>query len=770
MAVGPETPIELINGVYSTLDKRVGAMRTRLMHPLTLAEKVLANHLVSPDAEVEPGISYVDFRPDRVAMQDATAQMAWLQFDTAGLAKVQVPTTTHCDHLIQAKIGAKRDLLRAIDTNEEVYHFLESISAKYGGGFWKPGSGIIHQVVLENYAFPGGMMIGTDSHTPNAGGLGMVAIGVGGADAVDVMTGFPWNMRFPKLIGVHLTGELSGWSAPKDVILKVAEILTVKGGTGAIVEYIGPGARSISATGKATICNMGAEIGATTSIFAYDDAMARYLKSTGREVTADAASAVAHHLRPDDEVLARPADYYDQIIEIDLSTLTTLINGPHTPDLSREVRALGAEAKREGWPLEISAALIGSCTNSSYEDITRAASIAREARARGLSLKTKLLITPGSEQVRATIERDGLLADFEALGATVLANACGPCIGQWDRSDERRPGIPNVIVTSYNRNFPKRNDGDASTLAFVTSPETVMALALAGTVDFDPVNGDLNNDAGEQVTLSVPVGVELPGAGFDAGEETYVAPPADGSGIEVAVSPTSDRLQLLQSFPAWDGNDYEDLPVLVKAQGKFTTDHISMAGPWLKYRGHLENISGNLYLGAVNAYAGYEVGYGKNQLTGETQTFPDIARAYHEAGQPWVVIGDENMGEGSSREHAAMEPRFRLGVVAFARSFARIHETNLKKQGMLPLTFADPADYDRIGEDDRIAVRGLAELTPDQPVTIEVTLPSGDTWNFQANHTFSPQQVEWFKAGSALNVIRRSLGKQAPIKSPNQNP
>jgi len=759
MAIGPETPIELIDTVYSTLDQRVPALRDRLGHPLTLTEKILANHLDSPDAEVEPGVSYVDFRPDRVAMQDATAQMAWLQFDTAGLAEVQVPTTTHCDHLIQARVEARQDLLRAIDTNEEVYHFLESISAKYGGGFWKPGSGIIHQVVLENYAFPGGMMIGTDSHTPNAGGLGMVAIGVGGADAVDVMTGFPWNVRFPKLIGVHLTGKLNGWSAPKDVILKVAEILTVKGGTGAIVEYIGPGAQSISATGKATICNMGAEIGATTSIFAYDDAMTRYLVSTGREAAADAANAVAHHLRPDDEVLANPAAYYDQVIEIDLSALTPHINGPHTPDLARKVAALGAEARREGWPLEISAALIGSCTNSSYEDITRAASIAREAKSKGVSLKTSLLITPGSEQVRATIERDGLLADFEALGATVLANACGPCIGQWDRSGERRPGVPNVIVTSYNRNFPKRNDGDAATLAFVTSPETVMALALAGSVDFDPVNGTLTNDAGEQVRLSVPTGIELPVAGFDAGEDTFVAPPADRSGIEIAVSPTSDRLQLLQPFPAWDGKDYENLPVLVKAKGKFTTDHISMAGPWLKYRGHLENISGNLYLGAVNAYAGYEVGYGKNQLTGETQKFPDIARSYHEAGQPWVVIGDENMGEGSSREHAAMEPRFRLGLVAIARSFARIHETNLKKQGMLPLTFANPADYDRIGEDDRITVRDLAGLTPGKLVTVTVTPSRGDSWDFQANHTFSPQQIEWFRAGSALNVIRRNLGK-----------
>ncbi len=755
MAVQASTPIELINRVYATLDERVGAARTRFGRALTLAEKVLVNHLDSPDQELVRGESYVDLRPDRVAMQDATAQMAWLQFMTAGLDEVQVPTTTHCDHLIQARKDGKTDLLTAIDTNEEVYDFLETVSARYGGGFWKPGSGIIHQVVLEQYAFPGGMMIGTDSHTPNAGGLGMVAIGVGGADAVDVMTGFPWNVKWPELIGVHLTGQLSGWAAPKDVILKVAEILTVKGGTGAIVEYFGEGANSISCTGKGTICNMGAEIGATTSLFAYDDAMARYLKSTGREAVADAANAVAHHLRADDEVLADPRDHFDQVIEIDLNTLTPHINGPHTPDLAREVKDLGAEAVANGWPLEISAALIGSCTNSSYEDITRAASIAREAAAKGLTARTKLMITPGSEQVRATIERDGLLAEFEALGATVLANACGPCIGQWDRSDERKPGIPNVIVTSYNRNFPKRNDGDAATLAFVTSPETVMALALAGRIDFDPINGTLVNDAGEEVSLSTPVGIELPPAGFDPGEDTFVAPPADGRTVEVKVSPTSDRLQLLEPFPAWDGRDYADLPILVKAQGKFTTDHISMAGPWLKYRGHLENISGNLYLGAVSAYNEGLVGMGKNQLTGERQSFPEMAKAYHEAGQPWVVIGDENMGEGSSREHAAMEPRFRGGLVAIARSFARIHETNLKKQGMLPLTFADPADYDRIGEDDRITVRNLADLAPSSQVTVEVTTPDGETWSFLANHTFSDDQIEWFRAGSALNLIRR---------------
>ena len=759
MPVAANTPIDLIENVYANLAASMAMGREKLGRSLTLAEKVLINHLASHDQELERGVSYVDLRPDRVAMQDATAQMAWLQFMTAGLSEVAVPTTTHCDHLIQARDDGKTDLLAASENNEEVYDFLESVCAKYGAGFWMPGSGIIHQVVLEQYAFPGGMMIGTDSHTPNAGGLGMIAVGVGGADAVDVMTGFPWNVRWPKAIGVNLTGQLSGWSAPKDIILKVAEILTVKGGTGAIVEYFGPGAESLSCTGKATICNMGAEIGATTSLFGYDEAMARYLKSTGREDVADAATRVAQDLRADEEVLQNPSAFYDQVIEIDLSTLGPHINGPHTPDLAREVGELGDEAKANGWPAEISAALIGSCTNSSYEDITRAASIAREASAKGLSAKSKLLITPGSEQVRATIERDGLLADFEALGATVLANACGPCIGQWDRSaeDGHTAGEANVIVTSYNRNFPKRNDGDAATLAFVTSPETVMALALAGRIDFDPLVDTLVNDAGEEISLSTPVGIELPPQGFDPGENTFVAPPANGSSVEVKVSPTSDRLQLLEPFEAWNGLDYEDLPILVKAQGKFTTDHISMAGPWLKYRGHLENISGNLYLGAVNAFDGYEVGYGKNQLTGATQTFPDIARSYHEASQGWVVIGDENMGEGSSREHAAMEPRFRGGLVAIARSFARIHETNLKKQGMLPLTFANSEDYERLAEDDRIAIRGLGELAPSQTVNVEVTTAAGDTWSFETNHTFSAEQIEWFKAGSALNIIRASI-------------
>ncbi|OUV77559.1 MAG: aconitate hydratase [Acidimicrobiaceae bacterium TMED130] len=756
MTVYTTTPIELIEKVYSTLEERLNAAREKLGRHLTYAEKVLINHLDDAEQPLERGVSYVDLRPDRVAMQDATAQMAWLQFMTAGLDKVAVPTTTHADHLIQAKIEGKHDLLTASKTNEEVYDFLESVCAKYGAGFWKPGSGIIHQVVLEQYAFPGGMIIGTDSHTPNGGGLGMVAIGVGGADAVDVMTGFPWNVRWPKLIGVHLKGSLSGWTAPKDVILKVAEILTVKGGTGAIVEYFGEGASNLSATGKATICNMGAEIGATTSIFPYDQAINRYLHSTARSDVAELADKYQKGLTADQEVLDEPGKYFDQLIEIDLDQLRPHINGPHTPDLAREVQELGKEAKENDWPLEISAALIGSCTNSSYEDITRAASIAREAANHGLKAKCRLLITPGSEQVRATITRDGLLADFEAVGAVVLANACGPCIGQWDRSEEKdhEAGTPNVIVTSYNRNFPKRNDGDPSTLAFVTSPETVMALALAGTIDFDPVNGTIPTAGGESMNLSVPKGIELPPSGFDSGEETFIAPPDDVSSIEVKVSASSDRLQLLDPFSAWDGNDYEDLPVLVKAKGKFTTDHISMAGPWLKYRGHLENISGNLYLGAVNAYEGYEVGYGKNQLNGEIQTFPDIAKAYHEANQHWIVIGDENMGEGSSREHAAMEPRFRLGLVAIARSFARIHETNLKKQGMLPLTFADPKDYDKINEDDRITIRNLSELSPGIPVTVEVTNDNGNSFTFQTTHTFSQDQIEWFTSGSALNVIR----------------
>jgi aconitate hydratase len=753
MDVAANTPLELIEGVYRRLPERVALGRERLGRPLTFAEKVLFNHLRDPASqEIERGRTYNDFDPDRVAMQDATAQMALLQFMTAGLPRVAVPTTVHCDHLIQARHDGKVDLLAALESNEEVYDFLESVSARYGIGFWKPGSGIIHQVVLEQYAFPGGMMIGTDSHTPNAGGLGMVAIGVGGADAVDVMTGYPFNLRWPLLIGVHLTGELDGWAAPKDVILKVAEILTVKGGTGAIVEYFGPGAESLSATGKATICNMGAEIGATTSLFGYDAAMARYLKATGREAVADAADAVAHELRADPEVLDDPGRFFDRVIEIDLSELEPLINGPHTPDRARPVSRLGEEAVAEGWPLEISAALVGSCTNSSYEDITRAAGVARVAAAHGLRARTKLMVTPGSERVRATIERDGLLADLEAIGAVVLANACGPCIGQWARDDVRE-GDVNVIVTSYNRNFPKRNDGLSSTLAFVTSPETVIALALAGRLDFDPRRDALVDDEGREVRLEVPVGEELPAAGFEPGDGGFVAPPADGSGVVVKVDPASERLQLLEPFPAWDGNDFVDLPVLVKAKGKCTTDHISAAGPWLRYRGHLENISGNLFLGAVNAFTG-EAGTGKDQLDGTVKPLPEIARHYHEAGVGWVAVGDENYGEGSSREHAAMEPRFRNGKAVIARSFARIHETNLKKQGMLALTFADPATYDLIDEDDRISILGLADLAPERPVSCRITKPDGTTIDFECHHTMNDEQIEWFRAGGALNIIR----------------
>jgi aconitate hydratase len=745
------TPIELVQRVYGSLPDRVALAGRRLGRPLTLAEKILANHLVDPDGqELERSRSYVDFRPDRVAMQDATAQMALLQFMTAGLPEVAVPSTVHCDHLILAKAGADIDLSFALDVNSEVYEFLRSVSARYGIGFWKPGSGIIHQVVLENYAFPGGMMIGTDSHTPNAGGLGMVAIGVGGADAVDVMTGFPFNVRWPKVIGVRLTGTLSGWSSPKDVILEVARVLTVSGGTGAIVEYFGPGADTISATGKATICNMGAEIGATCSIFPYDQNMAMYLKATGREAIADAADQVAEHLRPDDGAL------YDALVEIDLDQLKPLINGPHSPDRAHRVGTdVAAAAAANGWPLEISSALIGSCTNSSYEDITRAASIARQAAARGLRAKTQLLVTPGSEQVRATIERDGLLADLEAIGAEVLANACGPCIGQWERTD-LDPTQLNTIVNSYNRNFPKRNDGNANTLSFVTSPDTVVALALAGTLAFDPTTDSIPNEAGEEVRLDAPVGEILPDRGFDPGDSGFIAPPLDGRAVQVVVDPTSDRLQLLAPFAPWGGQDYLGLPVLMKAQGKCTTDHISAAGKWLKYRGHLENISGNLFIGAVNAFTG-ATGEGKDQTDGQTRPFPEIARRYADAGIGWCAVGDENYGEGSSREHAAMEPRFRNGKVIFARSFARIHETNLKKQGLVPLTFADRGTYDLIGEDDRINVLGLASLTPDVPVRCQIVKPDGTVIDFLGNQTFSPEQIEWFRAGSALNIVKERV-------------
>ncbi|HVF76553.1 MAG TPA: aconitate hydratase [Acidimicrobiales bacterium] len=732
------TPLELITEVYARFDERTAVARRRLGRGLTLAEKILFVHLADPEhQDLERGRAYAELYPDRVAMQDATAQMALLQFTTAGLPRAAVPTTVHCDHLIQARVDGKTDLLAAEDVNKEVYDFLRTVSAKYGIGFWKPGSGIIHQVVLEQYAFPGGMMIGTDSHTPNAGGLGMVAIGVGGADAVDVMVGSTFGLRWPKLIGVRLTGRMSGWTAPKDVILKVADILTVKGGTGAIVEYFGPGVETISATGRATICNMGAEIGATTSLFPYDDRAALYLKSTGREAMADVATRHAEHLRADDGAEA----HFDEVIEIDLSTLEPHINGPHTPDLARPITQAGEDAKANGWPLKISAALVGSCTNSSYEDITRAASIARQAAAKGMRVKTPLLVTPGSERVRATIERDGLLADLEAVGATVLANACGPCIGQWKREDVQE-GEVNVIVNSYNRNFPKRNDGMASTLSFVASPETVMAYALTGTLEGDPRDG-----------LNEPQGEELPARGFESGEAGFIAPPDNPEQVEIVVRPDSDRLQLLEPFPAWDGHDFVDLPVLMKAKGKCTTDHISAAGPWLKYRGHLENISQNLFLGAVNAFTG-DAGTGTCPVHGSTEPYPEAARHCREAGVPWVAVGDENYGEGSSREHAAMEPRFMNGKVIMVRSFARIHETNLKKQGVLPLTFTDPATYDLIDEKDRISVLGLGDLAPDVPVRCRITKPDGRTVDFECTHTMSPEHIDWFRAGGALNLIR----------------
>ena len=748
MTVEAGTPIELVNEVYGRLDERTALARRRLGRPLSLAEKILVNHLADPEhQDLTKGVAYAELYPDRVAMQDATAQMALLQFMTAGLPQVAVPSTVHCDHLIQARVGAETDLAVSIDANAEVFDFLRTVSARYGIGFWKPGSGIIHQVVLEQYAFPGGMMIGTDSHTPNAGGLGMLAIGVGGADAVDVMVGSTFGVRWPKVIGVHLTGTLSGWSSSKDVILKVAEILTVSGGTGAIVEYFGPGADSISATGRATICNMGAEIGATTSLFGYDDRAAAYMKATGREAQADAADRVRDHLRTDPDAFEHTHDVFDQLIEIDLSTLEPQINGPHTPDLAHPVRAWATDAREAGWPLEISSTLIGSCTNSSYEDITRTASLARQASAAGLRVKSPLLVTPGSERVRATIERDGLLADLEAIGATVLANACGPCIGQWKR-DDVTPEDVNVIVTSYNRNFPKRNDGSANTLCFVTSPETVMAYTLAGTLDFDP-----RTQAIDGVTLAEPIGEELPSRGFEDGEAGFIPPPPEGEGVEVVVRPDSDRLQLLAPFPAWDGNDFVKLPILLKAQGKCTTDHISAAGPWLKYRGHLENISGNLFLGAVNAYTGV-AGEGRNFFDGTTKPFPDIAKEASEKGIPWVAVGDQNWGEGSSREHAAMEPRYRGCKAIIVRSFARIHETNLKKQGVLPLTFADPAVYDRVLEDDTISVLGLADLAPDVPVKCVLHHQDGTTEEFTGLHTMSPEHIDWFRAGGALNLIR----------------
>jgi aconitate hydratase len=751
--------LDLIKKVYAGFPGKVAAARKLVGRPLTLSEKILYAHLSGPlpAAPYVRGKDYVDFAPDRVAMQDATAQMALLQFMTCGRDKVAVPSTVHCDHLIQAKVGATKDLATALDSNKEVYDFLASISNKYGIGFWKPGAGIIHQVVLENYAFPGGMMIGTDSHTPNAGGLGMIAVGVGGADAVDVMAGLPWELKMPKLIGVKLTGKMSGWTSAKDVILWVAGQLTVKGGTGAIVEYFGPGADSLSATGKGTICNMGAEIGATCSVFAYDDKMSAYLKATGRQEVAAMADAIREHLRPDAEVYAEPEKYYDQLLELNLSELEPYVNGPYTPDLATPISRLKEAVEKNGWPAKLEVALIGSCTNSSYEDISRSASIVKDALSKGLKTKSEFTITPGSEQVRYTIERDGFISQFEEAGGVVLANACGPCIGQWARHIDD-PNRKNTIITSFNRNFAKRNDGLASTHAFVASPEIVTALAMAGTIAFNPLTDTLKNENGEDVKLSEPVGYELPPNGFEVKDAGYQEPAKDGSGVEVIVKPDSQRLQLLEPFPAWEGTDLKGLKLLIKAKGKCTTDHISMAGPWLRYRGHLDNISNNLLIGAVN-YFNEKTDSVKNQLTGEYDSVPKVQRAYKAAGIGTVVVGDENYGEGSSREHAAMEPRH-LGVRAIlVKSFARIHETNLKKQGMLALTFADKNDYDKVLEDDTIDIIGLTTFAPGKPLTVVLHHADGSQDDIQANHTYNEQQIEWFKAGSALNLIRKQFSK-----------
>lgn len=749
--------IEMIKKVYDNLDSKVNAARTVVNRPLTLTEKILYAHLWDGKASTafERGKSYVDFAPDRVAMQDATAQMALLQFMQAGRPQVAVPSTVHCDHLIQAKEGADKDLATANTQNKEVYEFLSSVSNKYGIGFWKPGAGIIHQVVLENYAFPGGMMIGTDSHTVNAGGLGMVAIGVGGADACDVMAGLAWELKFPKLIGVKLTGKLSGWTSAKDVILKVAGILTVKGGTGAIVEYFGEGANSLSCTGKGTICNMGAEIGATTSIFGYDAKMADYLKGTGRADVAELADRVAAHLTGDDEVYANPEKYFDQVIEINLSELEPHINGPFTPDLAWPLSKFAAAVKEAGWPAKLEVGLIGSCTNSSYEDITRAASIAQQAVDKNLVAKSEFTITPGSEQVRYTVDRDGYLKIFENMGGVVLANACGPCIGQWARHGAEKQE-KNSIITSFNRNFAKRADGNPNTHSFVASPEIVTAMAIAGDLTFNPVTDTLTNSKGEQVKLDEPQGIELPIKGFAVEDAGYQAPAEDGSKVQVLVAPTSDRLQLLEPFKAWEGSDLKGLKLLIKAKGKCTTDHISMAGPWLKFRGHLDNISNNMLIGAINFF-NEKADSVKNQLSGEYGPVPATQRAYKAAGIGSIVVGDENYGEGSSREHAAMEPRH-LGVRAIlVKSFARIHETNLKKQGMLALTFANPADYDKIQENDTIDIVGLTSFAASKPLTVVLNHADGSKDEITVNHTYNDQQIEWFKAGGALNIIRASV-------------
>ena len=751
--------LDMIKAVYNRFQLKVGMARKVVGRPLTYSEKILYSHLFdgNPSEAYKRGESYVDFAPDRVAMQDATAQMALLQFMQAGKKKVAVPSTVHADHLIQARVGADKDLQEAINKNNEVYNFLSSVSNKYNIGFWKPGAGIIHQVILENYAFPGGMMIGTDSHTPNAGGLGMVAIGVGGADAVDVMAGMSWELKFPKLIGIHLKGKLNGWTAPKDIILEVTGLLTVKGGTGCIIEYFGEGAESLSATGKGTICNMGAEVGATTSIFAYDENMSKYLKATGRTEVADMADKIKEELRSDKEVYENPEKYYDQVFEIDLTSLEPHLNGPFSPDIATPISRIKEVAEKNGWPLKVDVGLIGSCTNSSYEDISRAASIAKQAADKKISPKAEYTITPGSELVRYTVERDGYLAVFDKIGGKVFANACGPCIGQWAREGAEKQQ-KNTIVHSFNRNFAKRADGNPNTYAFVASPELVTALAIAGDLSFDPRKDKLINDLGEEVMLDEPQGFELPPRGFEVDDPGYQKPAEDGSGIQVQVSPTSERLQLLESFPAWDGKNISGMRLLIKAYGKCTTDHISMAGPWLKYRGHLDNISNNTLIGAVNAF-NMETNKVKNEDTGEYMAVPDSARKYKADGVPTIVVGDYNYGEGSSREHAAMQPRH-LGVRAvLVKSFARIHETNLKKQGMLALTFANPEDYDKIQEDDLFNFLDLDQFAPGKPITIELVHSDGTRENIIANHTYNNGQIEWFKAGSALNLIKKNEGK-----------
>lgn len=742
--------LNMLKSFYASYKGKMEHVRAALKRPLTLAEKILYTHLynVADLKNYERGEDYVNFRPDRVAMQDATAQMALLQFMNAGKEAVAVPSTVHCDHLIQAYRGAERDIETATQTNREVYDFLRDVSSRYGIGFWKPGAGIIHQVVLENYAFPGGMMVGTDSHTPNAGGLGMVAIGVGGADAVDVMTGMEWELKMPKLIGVRLTGELNGWTAPKDVILKLAGILTVKGGTNAIIEYFGPGTASLSATGKATICNMGAEVGATTSLFPYDERMAVYLKATGREEVAAMADSVAADLRADDEVMARPGDFYDRVIEINLSELEPYINGPFTPDAATPISEFAEKVVTNGYPRKMEVGLIGSCTNSSYQDIGRAASVARQVNEKNLGVAAPLIVNPGSEQIRATAERDGMMDVFEKMGATIMANACGPCIGQWKRHTDD-PTRKNSIVTSFNRNFAKRADGNPNTFAFVASPEIVLALTIAGDLCFNPLKDRLVNHDGEKVKLSEPQGDELPSAGFVAGNQGYQAP--GGEKNEIRVAPDSQRLQLLTPFPAWDGNDFLNMPLLIKAQGKCTTDHISMAGPWLRFRGHLENISDNMLMGAVNAFNG-ETNKVWNRLTNTYETVSGTAKQYKADGISSIVVAEENYGEGSSREHAAMEPRFLHVKVILAKSFARIHETNLKKQGMLAVTFADKADYDRIREHDLISVVGLKEFSPGRNLEVILHHEDGTEERFVVQHTYNEQQIGWFRAGSALNA------------------